>query len=163
MKMRDNMMDIFNLLSQNEKLLRLLYYKPTNYSDDPLDVNKPNILDMNLDQRWKIIDERIKKTDKVDDLSDNEICRILVHLGRRRSDKGNYLVANQVLNIDVVASYSYEDVDLRLEWICDTINELIFDSRTTGAGKTGFIDGTPIVCPKGYVGYRLIYGFGSVN
>jgi hypothetical protein len=165
MRMRENMQDVYKVLTSSETLLRLLYYKPSNAEDDPLSELKPNILDMSElgeGNKWSIIQDRIKTIPKVDDLDKNQICRLLFYpSNRHRTD--NYLISDQDITFDILVHFAYEDVDQRLEWICDVLNELMFDKRITGMGKVTYVDGRPLSVPQGYVGYRLVYSFGSGN
>jgi hypothetical protein len=166
MRMRENMQDIFKVFTGDETLLRLLFYKPQNASDDPLSTAKPNVLDKPILEKWKIIQDRIKTVPKVDDLDTEPKCRLLFYPGNRHKT-GNYLVSDQDIVIDILVHFDYEDVDQRLEWICDVINELMFDKRITGMGKVTYGGGYPGLylkdTPQGYVGYRLVYSFGSGN
>ncbi len=164
MKMRDNMMDIRKVFVSDENLLRLLYYKPINYLDDPLDPLKPNILDMNESEKWEIIDDVIVPTFKISDLDTSEKCRILFYPVARRNT-GNYLLSSQSLAIDILTHVSFDGVDMRLSWICDTVNNLLFKNKITGVKDMGFSGGDLIRPnpPKNYVGYQLIYFFGSIN
>jgi hypothetical protein len=160
MRMRENLMDIYRSLTQDETLLRLLFYKPSNASDNPLSPTKENILDKSASDKWDIILDRIKTTSKTDDLDNVEKCRILFYAGRR-GNTSNYLVANQQIIFDVLCHFSFEDVDLRSSWINDRLNEILFNSRITGIGKITFEGGSPINAPNNYVGYRLTYSIGS--
>lgn len=165
MGLRKYTLDIVNLLSNDETLLRLLYYYPKNALDDPLDSNKQNILDMDIDTRTAIIDNRIVTAPKFDDLDneDNPICRLLVYPGIGRSYSNDYMVANQEYNFEVYVHFDYENADRRMEWICDRINELLFDNWITGMGKVYFKTRRPKPAPANYIGHQLIYEFGSVN
>lgn len=167
MRMRENMQDIYKVFVANETLLRLLFYKPINQSDDPLSTSKPNILSKPALEKWDIIQDRIKTVPKVDDLDTTPKCRLLFYPGNR-SKTGNYLISDQDIMIDILVHFAYEDVDQRLEWICDTVNDLIFDQTIdSGMGKVLYGGGYSGVyikdTPQGYVGYRLIYRFGSEN
>lgn len=162
MMMRENLQDIYRLLTQDETLLRLLYYKPSNYNDNPLDKSKQNILDMEESEKWKIIQDRIVTTIKTSGLDKEKKCRILFYPGKRHST-GNYLISSQLINFDVLVHIEFDEIDMRLSWICDHLNELLFKNRITGVGKISFVDGDKLLTPDEYVGYRLIYRFGSVN
>lgn len=166
MKMRENMQDIYKVFTESEQLLRLLFYKPTNALDDPLSTSKPNILDMPPLEKWEIISDRIKTVPKVDDLDVEPKCRLLFYPGNRRKT-GNYAVSDQDIIIDILVHFDYEDVDQRLEWICDIVNDLLYNIRITGTHKFTYGGGYPGIylkdTPQSYVGYRLIYSFGSVN
>lgn len=162
MKMRENMQDIFKLISSDETLLRLLYYKPVDAIDNPLDDFKEDILLMPELEKWAIINDRIKTTKKTNDLDDVPKCRILFYSGSRGSTN-NYLLANHRIIFDVIVHYEYEEVDLRLSWICDRINDLLSNSKITGIGKLNFVSGENLQVPNNYVGYRLVYSIGSGN
>lgn len=159
MKMRKNLRDIYLLLTQDETLLRLLYYKPQNANDDPLDPEKENILDKSDFKRWEIILDVIKTTPKVDDLDKNAKCRVLFYAGRRRGTN-NYLYASQAVVFDILVHFDFEEY-LRLSSICDRINDLVSNEKITGIGSTYFTDGDILSAPNNYVGYTLIYTFGS--
>jgi hypothetical protein len=160
MRMRENLTDIYKSLTQDETLLRLLYYQPINANDSPLDPAKQNILDKPVSEKWEIVLDRIKTTSKTDDLDNVQKCRILFYAGRR-GNTSNYLIANQQIIFDVLCHFSFEEVDLRSSWINDRLNEILFDSRITGIGKITFEGGSPIAAPNNYVGYRLMYSIGS--
>lgn len=163
MNMKKYLQDIYKVFSQDETLLRLLYYQPSNALDSPLDESKENILDKTEEDKWVIIKDKIKFTPTYDGLDKNHICRLFFYAGRRYSDHRNYLIADQDIKIDVFTHSSYNDVDLRLSWLCDHVNSLMFDSRITGMGKIMVKQGTDIPAPENYVGYQLIYEIGSFN
>lgn len=163
MDMRKNIQDVYKVLTNDETLLRLLYYKPQDANDSPLATNKPNILSMDAVTKWNIIKDVIKPTSKTDDLAVEPKCRIYFYPARRISSGSNYLFANQQIVFDVMVHFDFEEVDLRLEWICDRINELLFNQRITGFGKISFVEGGLSPSPEGYLGYRLIYKFTSEN
>jgi hypothetical protein len=158
-------MDIINVLNFDEDLLRLLYYAPSNLvtnTPDPLDISLQNILDMDEETQWAIRDERIKLTDKTDDLTpDKPICRLFIYPGRRSPSRGNFLFANQEVVIDILCHNDYENSDLRTTRIADRLNELFVSERITGIGTMDYLNGTPINSPKEYVGYRHVYNFGE--
>ncbi|NBI28600.1 hypothetical protein [Chengkuizengella marina] len=160
MKMRENMKDLYRLFTTDETLLRLLYYKPTHGNDDPIDESKPNILDMDVSERWGIIEDRIKTTPTSENLDKEAKCRLLFYPGRR-SNTDNYYLANQEIYFDVLSHFNYDGRDMRLSWICDHINNLIFDKKITGIGNVLFESGQPIEAPESYIGYRLRYSIGS--
>ena len=164
--MRENLKDIYRVLTTDETLLRLLHYKPEDANDDPLDVSKPNILDMSDADKWGIINDKIVTTYKVTDLVDKDPkCRILFYPGRR-SGTGNYMMASQDIVIDVFVHMSFDIVDLRLSWICDRLSDLLFKKDVTGANKMSFREGRNVRTNKdadSYVGYEMVYHFGSVN
>jgi hypothetical protein len=160
MKMRENLLRFKALFSSDEELLRLLHYKAKNYSDSPLDTSKPNILDIEEVKRWTIIEDVIKTTEKTNDLDDKKMCRLLFY-SDSRTNTDNYLLASQDMIFDIVVHIDIDEIDLRLSWICDKVNELISGKSVTGIGKTFFKYGGNMSAPKGYVGYRLIYTIGS--
>lgn len=163
MKMRKNVMDIYNSIINNEEILRLLIYNPINYFDNPLSPEKANILDLPIDDRFKLYDKHILRTPKADDLTQDKASRLCIYPAKRRST-GNYEVADQDIIFDIFVHFDIDHIDLRLSWLCDTINNFIYGSRITGMGTIRFYDGNIIFnSPVGYVGYRLIYRFGSAK
>jgi hypothetical protein len=163
MKMREHLQKLYKVLTQDETLLRLLYYKVENAGQSPLDPAKPNILSRS--DKWTIIDDVIKTAEVVTDLESGttEKCRVLMYAGRRMST-GNYLVSEQDFVFDVlVHSATFDQTDQRLSWICDHLNSLLIDKNLVGVSKIQFKSGGNIPTPNGYSGYRLIYQFGSVN
>lgn len=162
MSLRQYSMDIEKLLI-DETLLRLLYYKPQNYLDDPLDASKENILDKPSDEKWEIIKDRIVSAPKFDDLDKIEKCRLLVYPHIGRSTRSNYLFANQEYSFDVFVHFDYQNVDKRLEWICDRVNDLLKNFSVTGFGKVLFKDRGKLSAPNNYIGYRLTFEFISEN
>lgn len=159
--MRENLMEIYSVLIKDEKLLRLLAYKPLNPNDNPLDVKKPNVLDKSMKELQKIIKDRVLYTQKTGDLTTEPICRVCVFPGNRDNTR-NYIVASQDIMFDIYAHLEFDQVDLRMSWICDHINELICHERITGMGKINFVAGRPITtAPNNFVGYRLVFEFGS--
>jgi hypothetical protein len=156
-------LDISNIFYNDEMILRLLTYKPKNRLDDPLDPSKDNILDKDEDAKWKIIDDCIMTAPKTSDLEKNAKCRLFIYPGVRRPTDTNFLFANQQINFDVLTHADFQNMDLRNEWICERVNELVFGERLAGVGKVLFKGGQPINAPKDYQGYRLVYEFASEN
>ncbi|MGD7047084.1 hypothetical protein FZC83_02375 [Rossellomorea marisflavi] len=157
--MKQTIDDVFDLLVEDEQLLRLVYHLPKLYGvrPDPLDPSLPNMLDMAVDKRWDIIDKRILQSSKADDLVDNPICRLYVHLGNRLpNSSGSFKVATQDIHIDVLAHEVYE-IDSRIARISDRLNELLIHNRITGLGKVEYVRGLPHPAPKNYSGYRHTY------
>lgn len=155
MKMKENLMAIYGVLVNDDDLLKLLYYQPQNFNDDPL--SHPSITD------WEIKKDLVKKTRVVNDLDNTEKCRVLMYPSRRRPQR-NYIVADQTIKIDVFCHISYDDVDFRLAMICDRINELLIDKHITGVYKTKFVTGGEIATGiVGYVAYQLVYEIGSIK
>lgn len=163
MKMKENLTRVYRTLIEDEDLLRLLYYKPVNQLDDPLSDDKDNVTDMPTDDRWKIIDDVVKKTAKIQDLDSDRKMRVLVYLSRRVPEGGNFWVSNQNLVIDVVVHTDFDGMDFRMSWICDRINEILFNNHVAGTGKLKFVTGDNISTPDDYVGYRLVYSFSNIN
>lgn len=166
MSMHKNFTDIINVLNFDETLLRLLYYPPADLvksTPDPLDSSLANILDIDTD--WKIRNNNIMFTPKIDDLVvDKPICRLLVYLGRRTPYTNNFLIAQQQLYIDVLCHHSFENGDLRSSRINDRLNELFVGEKITGIGKFDYVSGGQIgTVTREYVGFQNVYSFGSVK
>jgi hypothetical protein len=161
-KQTETLETVYGILSNDEHLLRLLYYHPKNYSDDPLSPSKPNVKDIDTD--WSIRRDIIKKSKVVKDLTaDTKINRVLIYAGRRIPYRGNYMLADQEIVIDNLVRIEDDDVDFRQLKINDRINDLIFNQKITNFGKVTCESSSPIAAPDGFVGYRLIYRVGSVN
>lgn len=160
--LRENLQAFYKALTSDETILRLLYYKPANATDNPLDSSKTNFSDMSVEEKWSIIFDRVMTTPTYNGLDTSPICRICFYAGRR-SNTNNYKVADQKIIFDIFTHFEYDSVDLRNSWICDRINELIFDKGITGIGKVTFVDGDGIASPEGYTGYRLVYSIGSAK
>jgi hypothetical protein len=164
MDLKKNIQDIYKVFINDETLLRLLYYKPVDANDYPLDSSKPNLLDMSATDRQAIIDDRIYFTKSVDKLDTTPLCRIIIYPGRRKPSVDNYKTPTQEFIFDVMAHKDYQNVDVRCQWICDRINDLIFENRITGIKTVKNVNGQPIAPPApNYEAYRLTYEFGSVN
>ncbi len=160
MNMREALYDVLKTFNTDEDLLRLLYYKPDDEDDSPLDPAKPNILTMEATARWEIIKDVIKPSKTVADLDKTEKCRVLFYAGRRTGNQhGNYAIANQTVIIDILTHVSFDEVDMRNAWIVDQVNSLLHDQEVTGGVKMLFRSGDQITTPINYVGYRLTYEF----
>jgi hypothetical protein len=162
MNMRDNLRDFYKVLTNDETLLRLLHYKPSSPLDDPTSPTKPDILGLPTLDKWNIINSLIYATPKTDDLNTQAVCRLFFYPGRR-SSTSNYLFSTQEVIFDVLVHFDFENVDQRMSWIADRVNDLVCDQRITGFGKVEFKSGSGINAPTGYVGYRLVYAIGSDN
>ncbi|MCA1021645.1 hypothetical protein [Halobacillus litoralis] len=161
MKMREYLQEFYKLFSTDEILLRLLHYKPEDSMDDPLSPNKPNILDMPIQDRYEIIDTLMKFTPTTEDLTKkSSTCRLFFYPSRR-GNTTNYAIADQNIKFDVFVHMDFNDKDMRLAWICDHINDLLFDKHITGMKKLSFVGGNEIGAPEGYTAFQLIYNVGS--
>lgn len=162
MNLRQHVRDVFGILAADETLLRLLYYKPANEQDDPLASDKPDILAKPEGERQAIIVDVIRTIRDLDDLDEEEKCRIVCY-PRLRRETANPLIANQDMAIDIYCHHAFESVDARTAWIADRVNALLFGKRLSSVGKTLLYAGNSIQAPPRYAGYRLIYSFGSEN
>lgn len=156
MNLRKNLIDIFDHIGNDKDLLRLLYYP-----SDPLNPSKQDV--QNLPDFQKIRAERIIRSPKTDDITtNNAICRICMYMGNR-TPSNNQAYANQDIVFDVYAHIDqYDKNDARALWICDQINQVLSMERVTGIGKM-LSDRMLIIPnpPSGYIGYKLVYTFGS--
>ncbi|MBD1379214.1 hypothetical protein [Metabacillus arenae] len=162
MDLKDFSIEVENIL-KDEELLRLLHNKPQNRLDDPLDESKPNILEKDDEELWELIDFHLIPAIKIDDLEENQICRIFYYAGNGAPTNTNYLFSNQEYIFDVLVHNDFQIMDKRLEMICDRLNDLIFNKRVGGIGKTLFKRRHPINAPKNYMAFRLIYEFCNEN
>jgi hypothetical protein len=166
MGMYNDFLDIIKYLKSDEELNRLLYYPAEDLGNDvvdPLDVSLPNVMNMDVEERSEIINKRIVKSAKYKDLEDDKICRLYVYAGRRLPENNNYLFASQEVVIDILCHSDFENGDLRSLRISDRLNQLICNERIVGIGKMGFVGARQINAPYEYVGYQVIYDFGSLK
>lgn len=166
MNMYENLLQINKVLKSDSDLWKLLYYRSSSLSDDPL--NKPDVLSLPPEERKKIMDLRLKHSPTTDDmaLDDNKngICRLIFFPKKRKPQNQNYFVANQDIVIEIYVHKSFNDIDLRLSRITDRINKLFSNERITGLGKVEFVDGDSFILEgKNYIGYYMIYRFGSMS
>lgn len=167
MNLKSNLENIYVSLRSNKKLLRLLHYVPRNALDNPLDEKKKDIDD--LTNSHEIISKVLIPSDKTYDLVlQSKICRLCVYTGTRqlqdfynsasRRLQDNVYTGDQVYIFDVYVHLDIDNVDFRMMWICDTINEILFNEQIADVGKFRFSFGSPIInTPNGFVGYKLAY------
>lgn len=162
MTMRDNIQEIYKFLTVDETLLRLLTYQPSSAADDPLDTSKPNILDMDIEAKEKLIQDRIVTAPKFVDLDKEIKCRLLIYHGHGRKSS-NHLFTRQEFCFDVFTHFMFDNVDQRLSWLCDRLDELMEKKLITGFGNMASKDRRPVSAPNDYSGYRLVYEFYNEN
>lgn len=163
MDLSDYSTAIFKVINSDEELLRLLHYKPENKLDNPLDISKPNILDLPIEEKWEIIDDCIVNAPKFTEIQDEAKSFLMYYCGYGRRNSKNYLFSDQEFHFDVITPDTFQTMDRRNEKICDRINKIIFGKNIVGMGKMLPKDRMPINTPKGYNGYRLVYEFVSEN
>ncbi|MCI1590397.1 hypothetical protein [Heyndrickxia oleronia] len=159
MGMHDNLFEVFNVLKNDEKLLRLLYYPPQDLAKnipDPLDERLKNIGEMESEKQALIRGEHIYFSPQADDLETKKICRLYLYAGKRRPTS-NYLMADQEIVIDILCPFEYENGDMRSMKIADRINELVCLNRITGIGKVDYVYGNQVNALKDYVAYQHIF------
>lgn len=162
MRMKESLEAIYKVVTTDETLLRLLYYKPVNQNDNPLDMAKENIIDKPALEKWDIINDIIKKASKIDGLDSESKCRVCFYSGIRNGGR-NYMLSKQDIIFDIYVHFDFEEMDFRASWICDRVSELIFDKDIIDVGKIFFKNGGQINAPTGYIGYRLIFNFEDIN
>ena len=163
------MKGIYVQLTTDETLLRLLHYAPVNQLDDPLDVNKENILDMDVEKKSEIIDRVIHARDKAFKLDlKNRFSRINYYLSNRIPDRkyskgarklvNNPRVSRQEIVIDIYTDIEIDKIDFRMYQIMERLNDLL-----SGKNYKQFIgmkldSGYAIKqTPDGFIGYRMVY------
>jgi hypothetical protein len=181
MKAYSYMKNLDILFRNDEHLLRLLYYK-SNTLEDNIDIVtsvRPRITPPFLPDTHTIdpsvpfvggTDSNnlrhslILSSRKTSDLTNYQKCRLIFSLGDRIPDNQNYLASQQDMIIEIQAHTAFESIDYRMEKISDYVNSLLFNERTVGLGKVKFVRGQTISLSNDeYVGYIMIYKFGSVN
>ena len=165
--LKENLENIYNVLQSSEKLLRLLHYMPKNAADDPLSPNKPDI--KTSPKKYEIIANSLVPSDKTYDLDlESRLCRVCVYTGTRKPQQSylssigqmgdNVYTSDQIYNFDVYVHIDVDATDFRMMWICDTLNEILFQQNVTDIGKFKLAFSSPVGnTPKGYVGYKLAY------
>jgi hypothetical protein len=160
---KDYIKDVFMVLIGDEKLKRLLWYPPQNIKTNTPDPLSPTLPDISSDEtlNWQVIDDRILKNDKQDDLVNDPKCRLYLYLGSRdRTD--NSSIASQKIIIDVLW-HDLFDADERSQSIERELRRILVGKRITGIGKMKYYTGDPINAPQNYQGYRHVYEIGSLK
>lgn len=167
----DAMIAVQQALSSDETLLRLLHYKPESFYDDPLSQDKPNIIDS--DEQWDIIDDHIKNTPLVEDLTEKQIGRVIFYMGELYPGENNTESIDTRVVIDVFCHHSFQTTDFRLQKLIDYIipkftNYRLFrtDKETAqkiGVGELTLLGSEPIDVIPYYVGHRLTYTISMEN
>lgn len=160
---KNHIKDTYMVLIQDETLKRLLWYPPEDILNDvpkPLSPTLPNISD-NEKLNWKVIDDRILRGSKSDDLVDDEKCRLYLYLGDVTPTSHSVFIKQEIC-IDVLWHEIYEN-DLRFDSITQKLKSLLVGKHITGIGKMEYYDGMPIGTPKNYSGYRHIFQVGSTK
>ena len=167
----DAMIAVHQALSSDETLLRLLHYKPESFYDDPLSQDKPNIIDS--DEQWDIIDDHIKNTPLVEDLTEKQIGRVIFYMGELYPGESNTESIDTRVVIDVFCHHSFQTTDYRLQKLIDhlipklTRYRLFRTDKETaekiGVGEITFLGSEPLEVIPYYVGHRLTYTLSMEN
>lgn len=159
MNMKKYYDDIFKVLINDEELLRLLYYKPIDRLDNPLDGRKQNVLSKPVDEYWTIVDDRIVSAPKFNDIEkpdDIPKCRLFFYLGHGRTGE-NHLFSRQEIVFEIYVHFDFESMDRRCALICDRLDKILNFQSITGFGKIYPVKRDPLVVLDNYIGFRLIY------
>lgn len=154
-------------LTGDEELLRILHYVPEFDGDDPLDEEKPSLLDNDdIDAKWALINKHIKSTPRTDDLDAEPIGRVLFFMGRR-SNSSNPEFDDQDVVLDVLMHEDFSknyQLEMAVDYLIKTFNGRQlgrFDrprDQKAGFGRFKFSGGEPIgSISAGYTGYRLVF------
>lgn len=159
----------YNQLIQDECLIRYLHYIPKNQLDNPLDPTKQNILDLPLQDKFKVINNTIRFMDKKFLLDlDSQFGRINVYLGERkpytsysagaRRLVNNPYVSRQELVVDVLIPLNTNRMDMRLLKVIERVGFLLNYKNYKQFLDLRWDFGYTITnTPEGYVGYKMIY------
>ncbi|MEK5333444.1 hypothetical protein [Lysinibacillus sp. FSL W8-0992] len=167
MKIVNNLSKFYQQLKNDEKLLRLLYYLPKDSLDDPLDESKLEI--SQLPNKDLIINNILVIGDKTSDLIiDSAFCRICLFTGPRTPQK-HYLKTTNLFTenpysstqqyiFDIYTPNTINNVDFRLDWLGESLNEALFQENLIEFKELRFYSGMPLLnMPDGFVGYRWIF------
>lgn len=167
MKIVNNLSRFYQRLKNDEKLLRLLYYLPKDPLDDPLDESKVEI--SQLPNKDLILNNILVIGDKTSDLIiDSAFCRICLYTGPRTPQKHylkttNHFTENpysstQQYIFDIYTPNTINNVDFRLDWLGESLNEALFHEDLIEFNELRFHSGMPLLnMPDGFVGYRWIF------
>lgn len=153
--MREALNNIHRVLREDEILLRLLHYSP---SEKPLSSAHDDEM-KDLEHQWKIIDQSLLIGETKKEIEEKHICRVYLRFGRLRSVFGNYLLGDQEAVINVYVPNDYDRADMRLAWINDRIAELLTHEYISGMGMMIYSKGDSRVAPHDYARYENIYQF----
>ena len=156
--MREAIDSIYQILTEDEDLLRLLYYKPKSETGiDPFSSTLLNVKDMT--DYWEIVNDRIVLAEKVSDLVEKPICRIYISAGRRRGKFESYVLATQEIVTTIYVHEDYEK-DMRIARISDRLSKLLVLEHHNGMiGKLEYAGGNPRVAPIQYSKYEHIFEY----
>lgn len=152
--------EIRDVLTADETLLRLLYYRSNNLLDSPLDESKPNIIGSL--EYWDIVEDRIKFTPTTKGFDNEEKCRVCFYADRR-TGQYNKLFKIQNIKFDVLVHQDIHNVDLRMYTISERINYLLRNKKFSSFGAIKELTSDPIgQVAEGYYGYSTLYQFGEL-
>lgn len=169
--MREALNNIMQVLRDDEKLMKLLYYSPESLENDSVEELVPSAEDMKnatlgdmkaqdkIERYWSVVEERLLIGETKKEIEERHICRVYVRFGRLRSVFGNYLIGDQEVVVNVYVPNEYDRYDLRLTWINDRISYLLTNERISGIGKMIYSKGDSRVAPHDYSRYENIYLF----
>lgn len=150
---RNQMNKVFQKLSQDEELLRLLHYPE---ELDPLSTTLPDII--GSENEWDVIEKHIFFAEKDSDLTDEPLCRIYITTGRRRPVFGNTFVSTQDFFINVIVHEKFVG-NMYLERISDRVNQLLLYNHISGFGKITYKGGDTYQAPRQFQTYLHIYSY----
>lgn len=161
--------DMYVQFTSDEILLRFLHYFPNNQNDKPLDKNKPNILELPIEEKFAIINEVIYARDKKFELDvESNFARINFYLGERkpysnyskasRKLTSNPFISRQEVIIDIYANMHMDNTDMRLARLIERVNFLVNGKNFSQFLGFQYDFGYTISkTADDFVGYRLIY------
>lgn len=163
------MKGVYLQLSTDETLLRLLHYVPVNQNDNPLSSDKENILDLDIERKFEIIDNVLYHTDKKFKLDlQSKFSRVNFYLDERKPERvysagarrlvNNPLVSRQELVVDVHTNIEIDRIDMRQYQIVERIERLLSNQNYKQLVGLKFSNAYTIKnTPDGFIGYRLVY------
>jgi hypothetical protein len=171
--MNPNMMLwIHQLFSEDETLLRLLFYKAKSIDDDVTDNKRKDILsgtpvdkylsgvnDEDPVTKQEIISDRIKPYLKFTDLKEKEKIRITYHAGEMEKTT-NLLFQNYHFTVTIFVHENIEEKDFRTIRIINRVNDQLLKvglPRPERRLKPTFLSGSVVELLDGYSCYQLNY------
>lgn len=143
-------------LINDEVLIRLLHYPPYGWDEDtqtlildPLDSKLPNLVDVNSDLYWDIVEEKFRQGSKRMEIENVKSAVLYMFEGRERGLFGNPYVNKKEVVFKIVINEDFE-VDNRISRISDRIGYLLMrESEIAGYGTIGIVGKNPREAPLG--------------
>lgn len=149
---KENLTKVFNLLSNDETLCRLLIYK-----DNPLSETYDDIV--GSDEHLNLINNIIKFYPQFIDIDDTEKCRMALYKGSTRSIDDVPALKRDLIQIDVYIPTRFTDMDMRIYDVEERILALLDNKRIDEFSKLKCTSCIFVSMPSitGYTVYKISF------